>query len=298
MDALQHLALLLRYDRTFNLRKAVAEASTDKRVLDAGCGAGILSLWAAAAGAREVVGVDLEALELARALAEENQLASTIRFLEGDLRELTIDSRRNDFDAIVAMVYLNDPRRDESQSELVYSLRDKYLKRGGVMIPDRVRYRAAACEWPEQDHQTRLHRVGAYIEDLEGRYGLSFSSMRKAVASRSWKPWFPPRLPDGRLEFQGGRMLSPAGLFVQIDYLADPVTYPPAVDFEIAAPGLFNAVIWTQELWYRDLLLFSNESVSWVEQPRRVNLGDRLAAAVDAKWRGLNVLNLSILKEA
>ena len=52
-----HLRNLLRLDRTFSIERAVrAAVKPGDRVLDAGCGMGILSFLALEAGASEVIG--------------------------------------------------------------------------------------------------------------------------------------------------------------------------------------------------------------------------------------------------
>lgn len=73
---------------------------TGKRVLDAGCGAGQLSVEAARRGAH-VVGVDLSTtlLNLARQRYADEALAGSIEFRAGDM----FDKGLGDFDHVVAM---------------------------------------------------------------------------------------------------------------------------------------------------------------------------------------------------
>lgn len=263
------------------------------RVLDAGCGVGLLSFWAARCGADEVVGVDIEGLDLAHDLATENGLDGSVRLLEGDLQYLDLPGGPNSFDVILAMIYLNDPRRDERQSELSYTLRDRYLSPAGKIVPDRVRYIARACDWPSQDHATRLSRLDARVADLEGRYGLRFQALRERLVGSPWNSFFPPRRPDGRLELDIGRILSESAVFAEINYVGPPSSYPDSFELVIGAPGVFNAVLWTQELWFEDLLLFSNESVSWVAEPCVVEERARCMVRISDTWRRQNVVTVT-----
>ena len=55
-----HIDLLLRPERSLILRTLLKNIiQQGMRVLDAGCGSGILSIWAAQFGAKEVVSVDM-----------------------------------------------------------------------------------------------------------------------------------------------------------------------------------------------------------------------------------------------
>jgi 23S rRNA (cytosine1962-C5)-methyltransferase len=67
-------------------RRAVAALAAGRRVLDAFCYSGGFGLWAARAGAREVIGIDVSepALALARANAEQNGLGN-LSFVRGDV---------------------------------------------------------------------------------------------------------------------------------------------------------------------------------------------------------------------
>jgi SAM-dependent methyltransferase len=293
MNALQHLDLLRRYDRGLSLRYALGRlVRQGARVLDAGCGVGLLSFWAAQAGAADVVGVDLEGLDLARALATENGFGDTVSFIQADLATLDLAERRKTFDLIIAMVYLNDPRRDETQTDLVYALRDRYLAPGGRMLPDRVRYRACACDWPAQDEFTRRATLEARVMELEGRYGLGFAALGRAVADRPWLPFFPEKSPDGRFARDGMTMLSAEAPFCDIDYHAERTPYPTTMDVVVKTPGIFNTIIWTQELWADSHLLFCNESVSWVGNPQRVRPGSRCTVQLGGEWRQRNVATI------
>ncbi|MGH9162247.1 MAG: methyltransferase domain-containing protein [Vicinamibacteraceae bacterium] len=289
----QHLNLLLHHERALTLRSIIrGTIRPGAKVLDAGCGVGLLAMWAARAGAGRVVGVDVDALALARRLASENGYASRIHFVEADLWSFDLPAERNTFDAILAMVYLNDPRRDDRQTQLVFQLKERFLANGGCVVPNRVRYYARACEWPPQDYQTRHARLRADIADLEGRYGLTLHGLCEAVTAAPWTPQFPERRRDGRLDLSQARLLSDPAPLADIDYTqAD----PPAVDeleIQSHAPGMFNTIVWTQELWFHQQLIFSNESVSWILNPHLARAGSRYTVRLDQQWKERNVATL------
>lgn len=291
MNPLQHLRLLLRYDRALNLRPAVGEAvSAGSRVLDAGCGVGLLSFWASQAGAAEVVGVDFS-VDLAKALVVRNGFEDTVQFFEGDLWDLDLDDARP-FDTILAMIYLNDPRRDEQQTHLAHSLKERYLAPGGTMVPSGVRYTVRGWESPTQDGPTRAGKLAESVADLEGRYGFDLEPLATAIAGKPWHDFFPPKGPDGRLRLDGARALSNPCGFAEVDYAQEPTRYPETIELKMNAPGILNLLVWTQELWFADKLLFSNESVSWIGEPMRVDGGSQCTIAVGDEWRELNVASI------
>jgi hypothetical protein len=160
------------------------------------------------------------------------------------------------------------------------------------MLPDRVRYTAQACDWPAQDEPTRRSLLDSRIKDLEARYGLGFAALDHAVNSDPWLAFFPQKGADGRLARDGARTLSTSEVVVDIAYGAGRTRYPETISLVTQAPGTFNTIVWTQELWAASQLLFSNESVSWISNPRRVVERTRCAVRLGDEWRRRNVATL------
>ena len=75
------------------------------RILDAGCGSGILGVAAALLGAREVVGIDIDpnSPAAARTLARQNGVERVCSFSKGDLNDLV--PAEGGFDGFVANLY-------------------------------------------------------------------------------------------------------------------------------------------------------------------------------------------------
>merc|ERR1719333_436523 len=62
-----------------------------KVVLDVGCGTGILSMFAAKAGAAKVIGVDMSSIvEYARKIVEANNLSHKVQIIRGKVEEITL----------------------------------------------------------------------------------------------------------------------------------------------------------------------------------------------------------------
>jgi len=296
MNHFQHIDLLLRFNRAFNLRRAIETALKEgDRVMDAGCGLGILSMWAVRAGAAHVTSVDREGVELARALAEENGLGDRIEFRHGDLWHMQPVPTEDRVDILLAMVYLNDPRRDESLAELSFTVKRNWLRPGGRMIPERVEYTVEALDWPEQDYPTLLHQYDKKVVQIEQQYGLQFDALRTAINQSVDKRDFPIRLPDGTVLRPGARILSEPMTFCDIDYTAPGFEYPAQIDLPVICPGTATVLLWTQKLWFQDLLLFRNESITWIQNPTSVKSGSILRAAMDDTWRKVNRVRVELL---
>ena len=287
-----HLNLLWRFDRGLSLREAVfATVKEGDVVIDAGCGTGILSLWAAKAGARKVFAVDKADVTVGVALAKENQVADRIEFIKADLLEFELPKAER-CDVLLAMLYFNDPRRDEAQTILAYHIRNKVLLPEGQQIPDRIAYTGYAMEWPSQDINTRFFDIDKKIFAMEQRYGIVLGTLAEAAKRVPDPTWFPVRQHSGLLERVDARFLSNGKLFTNVDYKMDFKGYPERFKCTISQPGVCNAILFEQNLYAGKRLIFSNESLSWVRNPTRVDSDAEVQLALDEEWRSTNIASV------
>jgi SAM-dependent methyltransferase len=260
-------------------------------VLDAGCGTGILGLWAARQGASRVVAVDRTDVEVAESLARDNGLEHVLTVLQKDLYDLDTKDCGGPVDVLVAFVYYNDPRRDETQSDLVVHLSERLLRPGGICIPNRVRYHVTPLHWPEQDITAVDRNQQRNREELSSNYGLRFETLfehlRKGPPPASW---FPRRDSDGSVLREGSRDLAAAVPVFEVNYGTLSPSYPETVILEAQGKGILTCVLWRQELCFEDRVLFANESISWVNEPVAVTPGTRVAIALNDQWRLTNRL--------
>ena len=146
-------------------------------VLDVGCGTGILSLFAARAGAAVVVGVDgsQRMAALATALAADNGFGpqaggepGTVQVVAGKLE--TMDSLPvAQFDCIVSE-WMGYALLYESMLDTVILARDKFLKPGGAILPDVASFFAAGV--------TREASGAEFWDDV---YGFNFSRVAREI---------------------------------------------------------------------------------------------------------------------
>lgn len=116
----------------------------DKVVLDVGCGTGILSMFAAKAGAKHVYGVDCSSiLTQARMIVQANGYADQITLLQGKMEDLTLPVDKVD---IIISEWMGYFLLYESMLDTVLYARDKYLVPHGLMFPDHATLYIGAIE--------------------------------------------------------------------------------------------------------------------------------------------------------
>jgi len=116
----------------------------DKIVLDVGCGTGILSMFAARAGARLVIGIECSSIiDQARQIIECNGLADKIALIKGKVEEVEIPAAKVD---IIISEWMGYFLLYESMLDTVLYARNKWLVEGGIMLPDKAVLSLCAIE--------------------------------------------------------------------------------------------------------------------------------------------------------
>lgn len=166
-----HEEMLKDTVRTGSYRSAIINNGhlfKGKTVLDVGCGTGILSMFAAKAGASHVVGIDMSnIIDQAQKIIEANGFKDTITLVKGKLEEaeLPIDQ----FDIIISE-WMGYFLLYESMLDTVLLARDKYLKPDGLIFPDTAKLLFAAIE--DQDYKEEK------INFWDNVYGFDYSCIK------------------------------------------------------------------------------------------------------------------------
>jgi len=166
-----HEEMLKDSVRTGSYRAAIVNNGhlfKGKTVLDVGCGTGILSMFAAKAGAKHVVGIDMSnIIDQAQKIIEANGFKDSITLVKGKLEEAELPLDK--FDIIISE-WMGYFLLYESMLDTVLLARDKYLKQGGLIFPDTATLYLAAIE--DQDYKEEK------INFWDNVYGFDYSCIK------------------------------------------------------------------------------------------------------------------------
>ena len=161
-----HRSLLADTVRTETYRNAIDETVRGGDVVaDIGCGSGVLSFFAARAGAKRVYAIDDgPVIELARVLAHDNGLADRITFINASSFDVTLDDKVD----VILTETMGNNGLDEQIVRAVDDARRRWLRDGGAIIPQSIQTIAAPAD--------------VILDDasfwLEPRYGFDFARTR------------------------------------------------------------------------------------------------------------------------
>ncbi|XP_063786638.1 protein arginine N-methyltransferase 8 isoform X1 [Pseudophryne corroboree] len=140
----------------------------DKVVLDVGSGTGILAMFAAKAGAKKVYGIECSSVsDYSEKIIKANHLDNVITILRGKVEEVELPVEKVD---IIITEWMGYCLFYESMLNTVIFARDKWLKPGGLMFPDRAALYVVAIE----DRQYKDFKIHWW----ENVYGFDMTCIR------------------------------------------------------------------------------------------------------------------------
>jgi protein arginine N-methyltransferase 1 len=198
-SVLTHLGMLKDSLRVLSYRSAIERQARGKVVVEIGCGTGILSLFAARAGARRVIAIEESKIaEVAARMFAVNDGPGMIDLRIANSRNVELDEPA---DLIIHEILGVDPF-EENLLPVLEDARRRLLRPGGRFLPHRLEVCCLGVELKEPlpEEGRRL----AEARELAGLYGLDFAPFLEALAdikppgsSRKWlgdKTLFEPRI--------------------------------------------------------------------------------------------------------
>ena len=140
------------------------------KVLDVGCGTSVLSMFAAKAGASQVIGVDYsEVAYQAMDIVKENGLDGVVKILKGKAEDISIEGKVD----VIISEWMGYFLLFESMMDTVLYCRDNYLSSSGCIYPDKCDIQLAALA----DDNLYQQKIGFW----ENVYGFKMSAMKSSV---------------------------------------------------------------------------------------------------------------------
>ena len=167
-----------------------------KRVLDIGCGTGILSMFAARGGASAVVGVDgaKHIAEVAKANVKHNGFSDRIQIVYGKLEDIEGDIPGAPFDVLVSE-WMGYGLLFESMLDTVLVARNRFLKPGGAVLPDIATIHIAGFDRKATDFP--------FWEDV---YGFEMPEIKKQLFEGAMKTAVVTHVDGARLTTSGSQV--------------------------------------------------------------------------------------------
>ena len=143
----------------------------DKLVLDVGCGTGILSMFAATAGAKKVFGIEMsDVFYQAVDIIKENNLETKVQLLKGRMEDIDLPVEKVD---IIISEWMGYFLLFESMLDTVLWARDKYLAPNGYVFPNLCNIQIAGLA-----DKSVFDKNVRFWDDV---YGFKMNCMKTAV---------------------------------------------------------------------------------------------------------------------
>ncbi|HSS78958.1 MAG TPA: 50S ribosomal protein L11 methyltransferase [Thermoanaerobaculia bacterium] len=238
-SAVAHHHLLQDTVRVLSYQSAIARHSRGCSVVEIGCGTGILSIFAARAGARRVVAIEeSEIASLAEQMFQANGCDGIIELRRANSRDVELDEPA---DLLIHEILGVDPFAENILPTLL-DARERLLRPGGRLLPWRVQVLCLGVETEPQPHRDKAYILAEALE-VQRLYGLDFTPFLDILGEADPRQFAP--VPAEGDRFFKSKVLSEECLLVDLDLQAGNLNQPglPAqVHLRIQSRGTLGAV--------------------------------------------------------
>lgn len=157
--------------RTLSYKNAILTNQSlfkGKIILDVGCGTGILSMFAAKAGAKHVYAVEKSSIiDYAREIIDINGFGDRITVIQGTIEEIDLPEKVD----VIISEWMGYCLLYESMLPSVLNARNRFLKETGTMFPTKAQIYICGIE----DAEYRAKKID-FWDDV---YGFSYAPIKK-----------------------------------------------------------------------------------------------------------------------
>ncbi len=228
------------------LKKVVTSDST---VLDIGSGTGLWAITAARLGAKKVVAIEREPLliGLIKTLAQANGVADQVEVIQGDSRQIGL---AREFDIVISET-IGHVIFDEQIVSIMADARERFLKPGGMLIPDAVTLVAAPA---------RLRQPGRLPVEIDLAYGKFESLIRN--------------IPVGVTDKKDLTILGEPRVLIAVDLnqaTSDPMLDRLTAKWHLTETGEINCfAVWAEMTMGEGISVSTMETSSWSATAYRI----------------------------
>lgn len=302
-SVLSHHHMLQDTVRVMAYQAAIARHSRGCSVVEVGCGSGILSIFAARAGARRVVAIEeSEIAALAERMIRANGCDGIVELRRANSRDVELDEPA---DLLIHEILGTDPF-SENLLPFVIDARERLLRPGGRLLPWRIQVFCIGIEAAVKPHRS-LAQYLAETAEAQRLYGVNMAPFMEILAAVDPRQLIPP-FEDADPKFFKPKVLSEECLLRDVDLRTDGldrVGEPSEAVLRIQSPGALGSVAVYFRAHLDEDVQLSNAPfaplTSWgrnvrhLSRPVTVAPGDEVRLRVELKsWRGRQMLDVDL----